>query len=173
VNHLDRFKVFSWTGSAVRRLNEAGLRVVLITNQSGVARGYFDEALLDRVHDRLQDELALAGARLDGLYYCPHHPAGKVAPFACTCDCRKPGLGMINRAVEELQLDPGRSFFVGDTYRDMETGFRAGARSILVLTGYGKGELEYQGKRWKRHPDHVAEHLGGAVDWILAEIENA
>jgi D-glycero-D-manno-heptose 1,7-bisphosphate phosphatase len=169
VNHIDRFHVFSWTGRAIRKLNQAGLKTVVLTNQSGVARGYFPETLIHEVHDKLKLELARSEAYLDAIYYCPHHPEGNVAQYCRDCECRKPGIGMIQRAVQELNLDLSSSCVIGDRYIDLQMGFAAGIRSILVLSGYGRGELHYQKELWARQPDHTAENLDEAVDWVLTK----
>jgi D-glycero-D-manno-heptose 1,7-bisphosphate phosphatase len=167
VNHIDRFRIFPWTAPAIRKLNQAGLPSVLVTNQSGVARGYFPETLVQEIHTRLQDELARFTARLDAIYYCPHHPDGKVTAYRKTCDCRKPAPGMLHRASQDLGLDLGASFMVSDRYQDVAMGFQAGARGILLLSGYGKGEYEYQKDSWPRQPDFVATDLLEGVEWIL------
>jgi histidinol-phosphate phosphatase family protein len=155
----DRFAVFPWTGRAIRRLNERGLAAVLVTNQSGVGRGYFETDLVDRVHGLLVGEIAREGARLDGIYYCPHHPdAG--------CACRKPRPGMLRQAGEELELGLNRSVMVGDQYTDVLAGQAVGARTILVLTGAGREQRERHGGDGPQ-PDHVVGNLEDAVELIL------
>ena len=161
MNHADRFRMFSFTGPAIRRLNDASMAVIVVTNQSGVARGYFPELLVREVNERMGRELNAAGARLDGVYFCPHSSADG-------CDCRKPKTGMLERAAKELSLDISRSFVVGDRYSDMELAFRAGCKSIFVRTGYGLGEETWHAKDWPRRPDVVLEDLTQAVDWILS-----
>jgi D-glycero-D-manno-heptose 1,7-bisphosphate phosphatase len=160
LNHASRFRMFPFTGSAIRSLNEAGFAVVLVTNQSGVARGYFPETLLDEVHQKMIQELTDQQARIDGVYYCQHGSADD-------CDCRKPRTGMIVRAAEELGLNIPRSYVVGDRYSDIETGFQAGARTVFVKTGYGLGEWTWRSKEWPRQPDCIAEDLQEAAKWIL------
>ncbi len=169
VNHIDRFRVYPWSPGAVRLLNEAGFRVVIVTNQSGVARGYFPESLLHETHAKLQEVLAREGARVDAIYYCPHHPDGKVAAFRQRCSCRKPGTALLEKAARDLDIDLASSYLVGDRYNDLETGFRVNTPGILVLTGYGKGEYQYLRDSWSRQPDHVAKDLGGAAQWILRQ----
>jgi histidinol-phosphate phosphatase family protein len=136
------------------------MKAVLITNQSGVGRGYFDESTVDEVHGILKAELGRHNAVLDAIYICPHHPdAG--------CNCRKPNAGMLLRAHEELDVDLSRSYVVGDKYVDIETAHRVGARSILVLTGYGREQLEkYRANA--QQPHFVVENLMEAVDGILS-----
>jgi D-glycero-D-manno-heptose 1,7-bisphosphate phosphatase len=169
LNHIDRFQIYPWTASALRRLNEAGLRTIVITNQSGVARGYFPESLVHQVHERLKTELSLHGAHLDGIYYCPHLPEAKLEPYRMACDCRKPGLGMIQRAAREHDIDLAGSFLVGDRDIDIETAYRGGMRAILVLSGYGKGEYLYRRESWPCSPDYVATDLAEAAAWILSQ----
>jgi len=162
LNHVDRFRMFPFAAPAIRRLNEAGLAVIVVTNQSGVTRGYFPESLVHVVNERMQYELSAVGAHLDGIYYCPHSSAEG-------CDCRKPKTGMIERAARELNLDVPHSYVVGDRYRDMELAFGAGCRAILVRSGYGLGEETWHAKDWPRQPDTVVEDLQRAVDWILGQ----
>jgi D-glycero-D-manno-heptose 1,7-bisphosphate phosphatase len=168
IDQVERFRLYPCAAPAIRKLNQAGLRVILVTNQSGVARGYFSEEVVERIHTKLRQELAREGAYLDAIYYCPHHPEGTVSLYRRQCDCRKPGLGMLERAAREFDLDLAVSFMVGDRYRDLETGFRAGARSILVLSGYGEGEYSSDKQTWRRQPHYVARDLSDAAEWIVS-----
>lgn len=168
VNHPKRLCLLPRSAEAVRLLNEAGLRAVVVTNQSGVARGYFSEEVLHAVNAELVAQLKARSAFLDGLYVCPHHPREGRPPYRARCDCRKPKPGLLLRAAEELGLDLGTSYMVGDKISDVEMGKRAGVTSILVLTGYGLGEWEYRRAHWTCTPDHVAGDLLDAVQWILA-----
>jgi D-glycero-D-manno-heptose 1,7-bisphosphate phosphatase len=171
VGYLDRparVALFPWATDAVRALNLAGLRTVLATNQSGVARGFFTEATVDGVHRHIADRLALGGARIDAYYYCPHHPEGSVPEYARRCECRKPGRGLVDRAVRELGIDPGKSFTIGDRWLDVAMARTIGARGVLVRTGYGADEEQ-------RAPaglsaDAVANNLIEAASWILERI---
>jgi D-glycero-D-manno-heptose 1,7-bisphosphate phosphatase len=172
VNHASRLRVFPFAAEAVRALNEQGWLAVLVTNQSGVARGYFEEDLIGEVHKLLTAELARGGARLDAIYYCPHHPSAGGPPYRQDCDCRKPKPGLLLRAARDLGLDLARCWMVGDRYGDTELARNAGVRSALVLTGYGRGELEHQSAAWRYRPDLVAENLLEAVQTILASDEN-
>ena len=167
VNHVERVRLLPRSAEAIRRANEAGFQAVVVTNQAGVARGYFAENLVEEVHDRIRELLARDGARLDGVYYCPHHPEVGPPAYRKTCDCRKPRPGMLLRARDEMGIDLGSSYMIGDSVRDVEAGHRAGVTPILVLTGYGRGELEYQSHAWSVRPRHVAADLLEAVDWIL------
>src|SRR5712691_10516702 len=137
VNHPKRLRLLPRTGEAIRRLNTAGVPAVVVTNQAGIARGYFTEDLLDAVNAELRAQLAAAGAQLDGLYVCPHHPTEGQPPFRMSCECRKPKPGMLLQAASDLDLDLRRSFMIGDKGSDLEVAPVIGARGILVLTGYG------------------------------------
>jgi len=168
INHLTRFHLLPGVGHAIRSLNENGLPVVVVTNQSGLARGYFPESLLTAVHDEMHRLLALKGARVDGLYICPHHPEAKEERFRLVCNCRKPKTGLLEQAATELGLDLQRSYVVGDRWSDLRCGAAVGATTILVLTGYGRGDACYIGPGQAVQPDYVAEDLEAAVGWILA-----
>ena len=167
VNHPARYKVFPYSARAVRLLNEAGWLAILVTNQAGVARGYFTEEMIGEVHERLEQELARMGARLDAIYYCAHHPSVGEPPYRLDCDCRKPKAGLIKRASADFDIDLGNSWMVGDRYSDIELAHNAGVRSAFVLSGYGRGEWEYQRSSWKLQPDLVSENLLEAVNSIV------
>jgi len=162
LNHPSRFRMFPFVAAAIRRLNEAGLPVVVVTNQSGVGRGYFPESQVHSVNEIMKKELTEAGARIDAVYYCPHTSADH-------CDCRKPKPGLLERAAREHTLDLSRSFVVGDRYGDIELARNVRARGILVRTGYGEGELAWHSAKWPTQPDFVAEDLSKAADWILRQ----
>jgi D-glycero-D-manno-heptose 1,7-bisphosphate phosphatase len=170
VNHLSRFILLPGVGRAIQRLNKAGLPVVVISNQSGVARGYFPEKLITQVHHKMETLLARDGARLDGIYYCPHHPRAEDPRYRRECDCRKPGAGLLHQAAADLHLDFKRSFMVGDRTSDLKAARQVGAKAILVLTGYGRGELEYVLPDKLVKPDWIAEDLNQAVTIILGEL---
>jgi D-glycero-D-manno-heptose 1,7-bisphosphate phosphatase len=168
VNHPSRIRLLPRTAEAIRRLNRAGIAAVMVTNQAGVARGYFSEETLHASNDRLRAELAAGGACLDGAYVCMHHPREGEPPYRADCDCRKPRPGLLRRAAAELGLDLHGSVMVGDKFSDVAAGHAAGAAGVLVLTGYGRGEWEYQRDVQDVKPDHVAEDLLDAVEWALA-----
>lgn len=169
VNHIERFKLLPRVSEAIRLLNQNGIKVIVITNQSGVARGYFPESLIHQVHKKMQDLLREQAAYVDGIYYCPHHPQEGIFPYRQTCNCRKPKTGMIDKAVKTFDIDCRRSYMIGDRGVDIEFGHKIGAKSILVLTGYGKGEWEYNRDQWKEKPDYVANDLYEAVEWIIKQ----
>jgi D-glycero-D-manno-heptose 1,7-bisphosphate phosphatase len=174
VGYLDRpsrVHLYPWAGDAIRALNRAGIRVVMVTNQSGIARGFFDEAMVQAIHARIGELLARGGAHLDAYYYCPHHPDGKVAEYARACECRKPGRALVDRAIQEFGIDPHRSFAVGDRWFDVALARTVGARGVLVRTGYGAQEAEQPTDGLK--PDAVVDNLAGAVSWILGSLSQA
>jgi len=154
--------MFPFAADAIRRLNEASLPVIVVTNQSGVGREYFPEALIDEVHELMTKEITAAGARLDAIYYCPHTSAD-------ACESRKPKPGMLERAAREHGLDLRRSFVVGDRSVDIELARNVGARGILVRTGYGEGELAWHASKWAVQPDFIAQTLTEAAGWILRQ----
>src|SRR5436190_10724518 len=163
---IDRLALFPWTIDTIRALNRAGLPVVVVTNQSGVARGFFTEAFVDEVHREIDARLRAGGARIDAFYYCPHHPDGSVAEYARTCDCRKPACGLIDRAARDLDLDPARSFVVGDKWSDIEMARAAGARGVLV-----------DARRSGAPPRNVTaaavtDNLAAAASWILTNLKS-
>lgn len=160
MNHVSRFRLLPRVADSIRRLNQAGLPVIVVTNQSGVGRGYFPESLVHAVHELMTQQLAGEGAHLDGIYYCPHASAD-------CCECRKPKTGMLEQAAKEHSLDLHKSYVVGDRYADVELAQRAGACSILVGTGYGEGEYLWHSAKWPVQPDFVAADLADAVHWIL------
>ncbi|MFQ5778996.1 MAG: D-glycero-alpha-D-manno-heptose-1,7-bisphosphate 7-phosphatase [Terriglobia bacterium] len=170
VNHLSRSRLYPWSAEAIRQINAAGLAAVVVSNQAGVARGYFPEELIRQVNEKMTRELAAAGARLDGVYYCPHHPDVGQPPYRQRCHCRKPLPGLLERAGKELNLIQEGSVVIGDRYSDVQLAHRLGLRGALVLTGYGRGELEYHSADWPRPPDWVAENLLEAVRKILPEM---
>jgi D-glycero-D-manno-heptose 1,7-bisphosphate phosphatase len=169
INHIDRFAFLPRTAEAIRLINASGLKAVVVTNQSGVARGMFPESLVGEVHRKMEDLLRAGRAYIDGIYYCPHHPDFGPPEYRKPCSCRKPATGLIERACNELNIDPTRSYMVGDRIMDVEFGHKIGAKGILVLTGYGKGELMHCNGQWRREPDLIAKDLYDAVRWIITQ----
>jgi len=168
INHIDRFVLMPGAAAAIRSINESDLKAVVVTNQSGVARGYFPKELIDQVHQKMSDLLQKEGAFLDGIYTCTHAPSSKGESGGC--GCRKPKIGLMKQAAQELNLDLEKSYVVGDRYKDMEMARNAGAKAILVLTGYGRGELEFLGPSSRVQADFVAKGLAEAVEWILSDM---
>ncbi len=169
VNHPSRLELAPGAAAALRRAAAVGFATVVVTNQAGVARGYFPWHVVEETHRRLRRLLAREDARVDAIYACPHHPDVGEPGFRRACDCRKPAPGMLLRAARDLDLDLSRSFMVGDSFRDVGAGRNAGVRAtVLLRTGYGRGELLWKGPHAEAWPDHVADDLAGALDWIEA-----
>jgi len=167
VNHPSRFRLYPWSVDSVRAINRAGWLAVLVTNQAGVARGYFPEVVVHQVMGKLQEAMTAGGAHLDAAYVCMHHPTLGEPPYREDCDCRKPRPGLLRRAESELGADLSRSWVVGDRRSDLQVAWSVGARGALVKTGYGRGELEYLAPGWDRAPDLVAANTLEAVERIL------
>lgn len=167
VNHPSRFRVFPYSAEAIRILNENGWLAIVITNQAGVARGYFSEDVIIRIHDQLKLDLQNGSAQLDAIYYCAHHPSVGEPPYRVDCDCRKPKTGLIELAARDFEIDMTASWMAGDRYSDVELARNAGLRSAFLLSGYGRGEWEYQSQSWKHQPDLVCENLLEAVRSIV------
>jgi D-glycero-D-manno-heptose 1,7-bisphosphate phosphatase len=128
-------QIFSYSAEALKLLKDKGFLVIIITNQSGIGRGYFDQKTLSEIHEKLIAELAKENAKLDAIYFCPHISEDE-------CDCRKPKTGMIEQAVNDFHIDLENSWMIGDKAVDVETGINAGTKTALVLTGYGQNEIE-------------------------------
>ena len=166
VSTPDELVMYPWAAEAVRLINESGLLTVVITNQSGIARGMYSEATLGAIHSRMIEELARDGARIDAVYYCPHHPEVGDARYQTACECRKPRTGMLDKAAREHNVDLARSFVIGDKASDIKLAENVGARAALVLTGYGRETFAHP-DRWPCAPEIVAENLLEAVKQIL------
>ena len=167
INHLSRFVILPGVPEAIRLLNENGFLVIIVSNQSGVARGYFPIELVHEVHALLTGALEEEGAGIDGFFFCPHHPRGDVAGYRSSCDCRKPGTGLIDQARNTYDIDMSGSYVVGDRYLDMELAHRVNLKGILVKTGYGRGDIAYNLSKMAVKPTHIARDLLHAVRWIL------
>jgi histidinol-phosphate phosphatase family protein len=163
---VEEVELFPGVADAIHRLNLAGWRTVVVTNQPVIAKGFCDEATLQRIHNKLESLLGLEHAFLDRIYFCPHHPAkgfpGERPELKIECDCRKPKTGMLRQAVAELNIDLSQSWLVGDTTVDVQTAKNAGLKSILLRTGYGGAD-----GRHGAVPDFTAENLAAAVNLIL------
>jgi len=165
LNNLTKLSLLPQAATAIRKINASGMLSVVVTNQSGVARGYFTESFVTIVHRQILEMLVPYHARLDALYYCPHHPEGQ-GIYRQECNCRKPEPGMILKAEADLGIDLGRSYLVGDTQKDMFAALNAGVKPVLVRTGYGRQvEAEYADIA----PFYIADDILAAVDWIMQD----
>ncbi len=164
LDSLDNLHVFPVAYEAVRLINRSGMKAVVITNQSGVARGFFDEAFVGTVHARMQEMFRRRKARIDRFYHCPHHPTEGTGRYRVACPCRKPEPGLLLRASEEMSLDLAASYMVGDMPKDIEAARKVGAKGVLVKTGYGSERSSSPVR-----PDHVAADVLDAVQWIMKD----
>ncbi len=163
LDRLERLQLFPWSIDAVRLLNRAGFKVVVVSNQAGVARGFFGEPFVREVQREIDGRLAAGGGRIDAWYYCPHHPDAPVAEYRRDCECRKPRPGMMRQAEREHDIDLARSYVIGDRWLDVDLARNVGARGILVRTGYGATEARQEA----RPGAAIAGNLIEAVVWVL------
>jgi D-glycero-D-manno-heptose 1,7-bisphosphate phosphatase len=170
LDSVERLHLIPGSAWAIKLLNERGVRAVVVTNQSGVARGFFSELRLREVHEELERRLGMEGAHLDGIYYCPHLPSGGSEPDWEGCDCRKPASGLLSQAAADLGLDLRASYMIGDHFSDVECAQRVGAKGILVLTGHG-GESAKEKESWLSPPAYIAPDLYDAVQWVIKNLE--
>jgi D-glycero-D-manno-heptose 1,7-bisphosphate phosphatase len=169
LDSIERLHLIPGSAAAIKLLNERGLKAVVVTNQSGVARGFFSELRLQEVHRELERLLRLEGAFLDGIYYCPHHPSDGTEPYLGVCDCRKPASGLLLRAAADLGLDLRASYVIGDHHSDVECAQRVGAKGILVLTGHGENSRA-ETESWQLPPVYTALDLYAAVRWVIRDM---
>ncbi|HEY8226468.1 MAG TPA: HAD family hydrolase [Pyrinomonadaceae bacterium] len=167
VNHPSRFQLYPYSIEAIKLLNRNNWLAIVVTNQAGVARGYFSEEVVKQIHNELNQKMSDSSARVDAIYYCAHHPTVGEPPYRLDCDCRKPKAGLIDRAAKDFAIDLGSSWMIGDRYSDIELARNARLHSAFVLSGYGRGEWEYQRSNWRYQPDLISENLLEAVKAIL------
>lgn len=165
ISSPDQVKFIPGSIEAIKKLNEAGYKVVIISNQAGIARGLLSENMLQTIDKIIHRQVLSGGGHIDASYYCPHHPEHGVYPYKQICECRKPHTGLIKQAVREKNIELAGSFMIGDKSSDVETGKCAGIKTIFVRTGHGKNEE----KGLKEKPDHIADNLPAAVKWLLGQ----
>ena len=171
LDSLEKLKLYENATEAIRLINESGMKTVVISNQSGVARGYFTEEFVRTVHALIEKILGEKGAFIDAFYYCPHHPEG-IGVYRQVCSCRKPEAGMVIRASEELNIVLKCSYIVGDMLKDIQAASRVGAKGILVRTGYGLNTIEKDlitGSADIVQPHYIANDILDAVKWIMQD----
>ena len=166
LSSVTQMQLIPRSGKAIRKLNERGFKIIIVTNQAGVARGFFPESILPALHAEMERLLREEGAHIDGLFFCPHHPTEGIPPYRIACDCRKPAPGLLLKAASKFGVDLTSSYMVGDHLSDVECGQRVGAQAILLLTGHGREQLERMASL-PVPPSHIAEDLFEAVEWIL------
>jgi len=166
INHPDQLVIFPFVSEGIRIINNLGLKVIIVTNQSGIARGYFNESQLKKIHRHMIDILKDDGARIDGIYYCPHHPLEGKGQYLIECNCRKPKPGMITQAAKDHQIDLKNSYMVGDRFNDIRFAKRMNLKSAFVMTGYGQEEYTYHREEWPFMPDIIGETVFDIVKQI-------
>ncbi|MBN2239575.1 MAG: HAD family hydrolase [Dehalococcoidales bacterium] len=149
----------------IRSFNEHGFKVIVVTNQAGVARGYFTEETVHKINGYIQKQLEDRGARIDGIYYCPHHKEGIVPEYTKECYCRKPNPGMLEKAANDFGIDLMKSFLLGDKMSDIEAGFRAGCRTVYLVSEFSPNDTTTSSEK----PDHTAMSLSDAGKWIIEQ----
>lgn len=165
ISSPEQIKFLPGSVEAIKMLKDAGYKIIIISNQSGVARGLLTEDMLQTIDKIIHRTILNGGGNIDGSYYCPHHPEHGVYPYKQACECRKPHIGLIKRATREHDIDLNGSFMVGDHSNDVETAKRAGIPGIFVMTGHGKEEKD----NLKSQPAHFAPDLLSAAKWILKQ----
>ncbi len=166
MDSLEKLKIIPEAFEAIRLINQNGMKAVVITNQSGVARGLFSEEFVQTVHAIIQEQLKARKAFIEAFYHCPHHPTEGQGVYLQACNCRKPAPGLLFKAADEMEIDLGRSYMIGDMPKDIDAAKRAGAKGILVRTGYGQ-----EHRAFDVEPDYIAGNILEAVRWILKDRE--
>jgi D-glycero-D-manno-heptose 1,7-bisphosphate phosphatase len=172
LDSIDKLKLFPNAAAAIRIINESGMKAVVMSNQSGIARGYFTEEFVGTVHTHIQKTLRERGAFIDAFYYCPHHPTDGLGAYLQSCSCRKPEAGMLIAASEDLDIDLAKSYTVGDMSKDIQVAGKVGAKGVLVKTGYGVNTIEKDftpGSAEVVRPDYIAEDILDAITWIMRD----
>jgi len=171
IDNVEKFSLYNFSPRAIKKLNVLGVKVIVVTNQAGIAKGLYTEETLHSIHKKMIEQLEKEGAHIDDIYYCPHHSDGKIKAYSINCECRKPKSGMIVKASKKFNFNLKHSFIVGDKIIDLEAGSRLGSRSILVLTGHGRDSLKkINNENKSEKPDFIAENLLEASEIICREI---
>lgn len=172
LDHLDKLRIIPYAFEAIKLINESGMKAVVISNQSGIARGMMTEEFVQKTNHYLQNILQERGVYINNFYFCPHHPTEGEEPYRRVCDCRKPSPGMFLTAARDLNINLELSYMVGDRFLDMEAAKNAGVKGILVRTGCGEELLQDDGpdkSTPEGKPDFIATDILDAVRWILRE----
>jgi D-glycero-D-manno-heptose 1,7-bisphosphate phosphatase len=172
IHELSQLNLIPGAAESVAKLNNAGIAAILVTNQSGAARGYYPESHIQDLNQRLVNLLEQEGAKLDAVYYCPHLGTSQLKEYALECNCRKPQTGMIDTALlEHPDLDRKLGYVIGDKYTDIELAANCNMKGVLVESGYGATEL-LDSHSWKVQPAFIASTISPAVDWILEDLSS-
>jgi D-glycero-D-manno-heptose 1,7-bisphosphate phosphatase len=167
ISSFDQFRFFPGIVNALAKLRQSGWLLFIITNQSGIARGYFSIADVQHLHSDMQNKLKQADAAFDDIAICPHHKSGSVASLAIACECRKPGTKMLTDLANKWNIDLSASYVVGDKSSDVAAGNRAGLTSVLLRSGYGAG-LDANALEGIKKPDHIFDRVPDFADWLLS-----
>jgi len=168
LRRIEDLRLIPGASSAIRALNQAGYKIFVVTNQSAIARGFLTEASLHEIHIELEKRLNAEGAFVDGWFYCPHHPSAGAGPYTVKCECRKPGTGMVEKALSQCEQEVRNKFVIGDTLADMQLAENAGAIPVLVKTGHGAQTLEAMKESALDKVAYVAADLLDAANWIIS-----
>ena len=163
VHRIEDFEFIEGTKDLIKLLNHASFLVVVVTNQSGVARGYYSEEDVKKLHSFITSELQKVDAHIDRIYYCPHHPEASIPEYRIDCECRKPKPGMVFQAMKDLNIDPRMSYMIGDSARDICAGKKAGLTTILISVDEG---ATINTTSCDEKPDLVVKSLTEAVEYI-------
>jgi len=163
ISDPDDFKMYPGVAKGIKLLNEKGFKIIVITNQSGIARGYFSKGVLENIHEKMKKELSNKGANVDAIYYCPHHPDEH-------CNCRKPNPGLLEKAVKEFDIDTEKSFIIGDRMLDVEVGYKIGCKTVLVPEDKEKVKKEMEESNVE--PDVICDDFYSGVEWMLNNGKN-
>jgi len=172
LDSADKLRIIPAAFEAVRLINASSMKAVVITNQAGVAKGLFTEEFVREINGQIQSAFLAQGALINRFYFCPHHPTEGIDPYRLICNCRKPEPGLLLQAAVDLNIDLARSYVIGDRLRDIETAHRAGAKGVLVMTGYGQDLMQEAGPdraNELNQPDYIAQDILEAVHWILKD----
>lgn len=159
LNNPDDFQMYPGVAEGIKILRVNDFKIIVVTNQSGIARGYFTEEILDKIHQKMRKELIKKGADIDGIYYCPHHPDDN-------CECRKPNTGLLKKAVKDFDIDTGRSYMIGDRMLDVEAGYKMGLKTVLVPEKWEKVKEEMNMSTVK--PDCICDSFYEGAKWIIS-----
>ncbi len=168
INHLSRFRIFPNSFHAIRLINRANYLALIVTNQSGAARGYTPVDFVEEVHAHLTKEMAKNGARIDDIFVCMHRKDSKIPELRVDCNCRKPKTGLIEQALAKYDIDLKGSYVIGDRLVDIEMGKKMGLKTILVKTGYGLGEIQFLLPESEIKPDFIAQDILEAVRFAIS-----
>jgi D-glycero-D-manno-heptose 1,7-bisphosphate phosphatase len=169
ITALNKTRIYRDAPTALKKLQDAGYKLVVFTNQACVGRGIITEELLKKINTRIIKLYKATGVNLSRIYYCPHHPEAQIPKYRKACSCRKPATGMLRKAKREFGIDFRHSFVIGDALKDLEAGKKVGAKTILVLTGNGRRSLKELKPRTRKAVDYITPNLLSAARWILKQ----